>query len=388
MNQRESFVYIPEQEMESKRSASAVLDREPDAYRREMNPDGSVGIAQGDLGFRGLIPAALQAVRRLRGLPEGIKLKVKLGLSALLFGSLFLFGKIDLSKSAQAALNANPAFLSAAVLLFLSATILNAKRWQLLAGAVGLQKPLLPLIQYCFIGLFFNLFLPSTVGGDFSRCYYLSKGTGRYVNAFYSVLADRAIGIAVLFMFAAVGVMVGPGGGGLPWQLKAPIILGALTIFCVVPALPRLTRKILGPENFISRQMNNSVAQVYWEDKRLMGISMALSIIMQVIIVVCHILVGQSLGLSQIPLWYYFVFYPSVAVLGFITPSFNGIGIREWAYTYFLTMMGVDRAHALTYALMWLGMITFSSLVGGLVYMLGHFQFSKEEAERLQHEVA
>ncbi len=74
------------------------------------------------------------------------------------------------------------------------------------------------------------------------------------------------------------------------------------------------------------------------------------------------------------PLWYYFVFYPSVAVLGFVTPSFNGIGIREWAYTYFLLLVGVDRAYALTYALMWLGLTTFSSVFGGLVYILSHMQ--------------
>ena len=68
-------------------------------------------------------------------------------------------------------------------------------------------------------------------------------------------------------------------------------------------------------------------------------------------------------------------------MLGFVTPSFNGIGIREWAYTYFLTLTGVDKAHALTYAIMWLGLNTLSSLVGGLVYLLGHFKISNQEKE-------
>jgi uncharacterized membrane protein YbhN (UPF0104 family) len=111
--------------------------------------------------------------------------------------------------------------------------------------------------------------------------------------------------------------------------------------------------------------------------------AIGLSIVMQVVIVAVHMAIGLALGLHDIPLWYYFVFYPCVAVLGFVTPSFNGIGIREWAYTFFLTSRGVDGAHALAYAIMWLGLTTMASLVGGLVYILGHFKISKEEQEHM-----
>jgi len=145
-----------------------------------------------------------------------------------------------------------------------------------------------------------------------------------------------------------------------------------------------LTKKLLGEHNFITKKFNDSSAKVYWQDKNLIGVSLGLSVLMQVVVVAVHILIGYALGLTTIPLWYYFVFYPSVAVLGFITPSFNGIGIREWAYTYFLTMVGIDNSHALTYAIMWLSLTTLTSLFGGIVYVAGHFKISKEEAEKLQ----
>lgn len=312
------------------------------------------------------------------------KLRAKILVSVVLFASLFLFGKVDLHKTLDVALQADKGYLTIAIVLFLGSTFLNAHRWKLLAQAVGLERNLLKLVQYCFVGLFFNLFLPSTVGGDFSRCYYLSKGTNKYSNAFYSVLADRTVGIAVLFLFATVGLLFGPGGSGLPIQLKLPIFAGTFFIFTVVPFMPALTLKFLGKDNWIAKQFNNSCVQVYWQDKKLMGTTIALSIVMQVIIVAVHVAIGMSLGLNNIPLWYYFVFYPSVAVLGFVTPSFNGIGIREWAYTYFLTLQGVDNSHAIAYAIMLLFMTTLSSLVGGLVYLLGHFQISKEERELME----
>lgn len=313
------------------------------------------------------------------------KLRLKLLFSLVMFASLFIFGKVDLTKSMEVALKANAWFLSAAILLFLGSTVLNAQRWQLLAAAVGLNKPLIKLVQFCYVGLFFNLFLPSTVGGDFSRGYYLSKGTGMYKNAFYSVIADRTVGIAVLFLFATLGMLAGP-AEKLPLQMKVPILLGTLGIFVVVPVLPQLCRIVLGEHNWITRRFDNSALKVYWSDKKLIFLAMALSVVLQLVIVLCHIAIGFALGLTSIPIWYYFIFYPSVAVLGFVTPSFNGIGIREWAYTYFLTKVGVDNSYALTYAIMWLGLTTLSSLVGGLVYLAGHFQISKEEAETMQHE--
>ncbi len=339
----------------------------------EPAPDTLAGL---EMQFAGRSIAS--KIRQIK-ISKETKLRLKIGVSVVMFASLFLFGKVDLSKCVKVALTANRWYLSLAVLVFLSSTFLNAHRWQRLARAVGLEKSLLKLTQLCFVGLFFNLFLPSTVGGDVSRCYYLSKGTGKYMNAFYSVMADRTVGLAVLFLFATTGIILGPGGGSLPLQLKLPIIAGTLVVFGLVPFAPQLSKRILGENNFIARQINNSPASVYWSDRGLMVSAVILSILMQVVIVAVHVLVGMALGLHQIPLWYYFVFYPSVAVLGFVTPSFNGIGIREWAYSYFLMMTGVDRAHALTYAIMWLGLTTAASLVGGLVYLLGHFKISKEE---------
>lgn len=311
------------------------------------------------------------------------KTRFKICFSLLMIASLFLFGKVDLSKSWAAALTAHKGYMLGAILLFLVSPVMNAQRWQLLAGAVGLKKSLLKMTQYCYVGTFFNLFLPSTVGGDFSRCYYLSKGTGKYLHALTSVIVDRAMGLAVLLMFATFGLLLGPGGADIPMNLKLPIFLLTFGVFFVVPFMPQLSNRILGPANWFSRKLNESTARVFWQDRGLILTAFLLSILMQVLVVICHVGVGMALGID-LPLWYYFVFYPSVAVLGFVTPSINGIGIREWAYTYFLTFMGVENSTALAFAIIWLGMITLLSLLGGVVYTLGHFKISDEERAKLQ----
>ncbi len=332
----------------------------------------------GETGDKGSVSIPI-----LGKLTEKTKTRIKIGISLFLFASLFLFGKVDLSKSWAAALTAHKGYLAGSLILFLLVPILNAQRWQLLASAVGLKKSLLKMTQYCYVGTFFNLFLPSTVGGDFSRCYYLSKGTGKYLHALSSVLVDRAMGLAVLLMFATFGLLLGPGGQELPINLKLPIFILTFGVFCVVPFMPRLSTRVLGPSNWLSRKLNESTARVFWQDRGLILTAFLLSVIMQVLVVVCHVGIGMALGI-ELPLWYYFVFYPSVAVLGFVTPSINGIGIREWAYTYFLTFMGVENSTALTFAIIWLGLITLLSLVGGVVYTLGHFKISEEDRRKFQ----
>ncbi len=299
---------------------------------------------------------------------------LKLVISIALFASLFLFGKVDLSESMRACVGANKAYLAVGLVLFLLAVFVMAHRWQLLAQAVGLPRPFMKMVQLYYVGLFFNMFLPSTVGGDVTRCYYLTKGSNKHLHALTSVLVDRAMGLAMLLLFATAGITFGPGANGLPLQLKLPVFLLTLAMFCLIPFLPSISKRILGEHNWLSRKLNHGTATVFWQDKGLICMSLFLSLVSQVMFVMAHIGVGLALGLDKIPLWYYFVFFPSVAVLGFVTPSVNGIGVREWAYCYFLSLMGVDRSVGLAFALILFGLTTISSLVGGIVYMAGHFK--------------
>lgn len=320
-------------------------------------------------------------------LPSFVKNALKFLISMAMFASLFVFGKIDVAKAWEAALGANKGLLALSVVLTLLSVFLLAHRWSILAAGVGFHRPFMKMVQYCYVGMFLNSFLPSTIGGDFGRCYYLSKGTGRYLHALSSVVVDRALGLAVLLGFATLGILFGPGGSGLPMSLKVPIFIATFGVIIILPIMPKLSTRFLGEENWLSRKLNQSTASVYWHNKKLMGTALFLAIVFQVFCVCTHICVGLALGLGDtVPLWYYFVFYPSVAVLGFITPSVNGIGVREWAYTYFLTLSNVDRNTAVTYALIWLGLNTVLTVAGGIVYVFGHMQISAEDREKFKSE--
>ncbi len=301
---------------------------------------------------------------------------LKVVISLILFGGLFLFGNFDLKQSWQAAQKADKIYLFLVFLLCLSYRLVLAKRWQILAAVVGFHESYKRMLQWTFIGFFFNSFFPSTIGGDFSRCYYLSKNSPGnrsevYLNALSTLLMDRLIGIATILLFGIVGLLCSPTASALPLEIRLPIFFLAAAIFFVSPFLPQASKRMLGESNWLSKKLNQSTISEYWKSNTTMIRAFHLSIIVQILAMIAHVLIGLSLGISfeVVPLSYYFVLYSLVAVISFITPSVNGIGVREWSYTYLLAAVHVDRSIALTYSLVWLTLSTLCNLLGGLVYL-------------------
>ncbi|RLG43556.1 MAG: hypothetical protein DRN92_09285, partial [Thermoproteota archaeon] len=53
--------------------------------------------------------------------------------------------------------------------------------------------------------------------------------------------------------------------------------------------------------------------------------------------------------------------------------SINGMGVREGSYVYFLHLMGVETSRGLAFGLLGLLVVVASSLLGGMVYVLGDY---------------
>src|SRR6516225_8280959 len=109
----------------------------------------------------------------------------------------WLAGRMDWSQIGLAFRHLRVELWLAAVGLYALTQVASACRWQLLARPLGFRLPLLRAIGLYFVGMFFNLFLPTSVGGDVMRAWYLARSqdgaaaTGGRLAAALSVLADR-----------------------------------------------------------------------------------------------------------------------------------------------------------------------------------------------------
>jgi uncharacterized protein (TIRG00374 family) len=293
-----------------------------------------------------------------------LKLFLKIVISALFV--VFLFNNSDIKETLSFIAKSNPVIWIIGVLLYVLGQTVCAYKWKLLAGAADFKGNLKDYIDYYFTGMFFNLFLPTTVGGDIVKCYYLSKGDleKRKAAAIYSVLADRITGITALIWLAAVVIFL-PVSIIVPFAIKLFIFLISLSIIIFAPVFPALCGILKN-----NSRINNFLSDinVYWHSPLLITRALCWSAVFHLIIVVIHILIGYAIGI-KVPVLYYFIIYPMSSLAGFLPISFNGIGPREATYIYFLTLIGIKSSAALAFGIFWFGIVLMSSLIGGISYL-------------------
>jgi hypothetical protein len=81
-------------------------------------------------------------------------------------------------------------------------------------------------------------------------------------------------------------------------------------------------------------------------------------------------LLGRGLGLP-VPLAYYGVFVPLVALLTLLPVSVNGMGLRELGTVVLLAPVGVSTEKAVTLSVLTFAAFTAAGLCGGLFYLFG-----------------
>lgn len=98
----------------------------------------------------------------------------------------------------------NPWHLLTAFCFLSFSVVLCTARWYLLVKPQGLSLSFSKLLSLSMIGLFFNTFMPGSVGGDLIKAWYVAgQEPDRRTKAIFTVLVDRVLGLAVIIFYAA-----------------------------------------------------------------------------------------------------------------------------------------------------------------------------------------
>lgn len=304
-----------------------------------------------------------------------IKLLLRIGISIIFI--IILLKNANILEIIESIVKTDHKILVFGVLFYLAGQLISAYKWQLLANAAGFKNKLIEYLDYYFIGMFFNLFLPTTVGGDITKCYYLSKGDARCrkAPAIYSVLADRYTGVAVIVWMATIAMFC-PIGKVVPVGIKLIMALFSLIIIILTPFAPSFIMFFFKRKKWARTVLRD--IKVYFSSPELVFKAIYWSFLFHLLIIGIHITIGHAMGLN-IPIAYYFIIYPMSAIAGFLPVTFNGIGPREGTYIFFLSLIGIKSAAALAFGIYWFGIVLFSSLVGGLFYIKGKHTPPPEE---------
>jgi hypothetical protein len=253
--------------------------------------------------------------------------------------------------------------------------VLEAFRLQQILLVQGIRSPLPRLIRYCFIGMFFNNFFPTTVGGDVVKGYYLSRDSGSAVGPYVALFVVRIIGIICLVLVAATALIFGY--DLLPSKLPGVILLiillliAFLIIFFVWRRFAAKFLFILKPiKNKIIRRKVLEVYRIFHSHHRFptrVGLAALATFGIEFLTIALNYLIVQGLG-EHVPFANFLLLIPLIAVATVI-PSLNGLGVREGAYVYFFAdLIGLEKAGALSFIM--LVMVIFLGAIGGLVYLV------------------
>ncbi|MFO0845064.1 MAG: lysylphosphatidylglycerol synthase transmembrane domain-containing protein, partial [Gemmataceae bacterium] len=258
----------------------------------------------------------------------------------------------------------------AALAVYVLAQLASSLRWQLLARPLHFHLPYHRYLALYFVGMFFNLVLPTSVGGDVVRAWYLGAPTNRRKAAFVTVVAERGSGLGVLVVLACAAAPLVP--TELPrWMVVILVGLAVALVACnaALPFVHLLTRLPLVGRRFVR------VAEVTRTYIGLPGLLLAaagLSLLVQLASVTQFWLVATGLGLD-LPFGYLAVAVPLVTLLTLVPISISGMGLRELGLVVLLAPLGVTTAQAVTLSLLGFAVNVAASLAGAGVYLAGPY---------------
>ena len=303
---------------------------------------------------------------------------IKVAVTAALYAAVFY--TIDVGKLWDRLQTVRVGWVALGVLVYAGGQWLSAWRWWLLLRPVRLDVPYLRMVAFYFIGMFFNIFLPTIVGGDAVKALLLTRETGAPARSTMSVFMERNVGLFALLAIATAAAFVAPPvevKGFNLLQLTLLVFAGFVAANVVLANRPayRLVDYLvaLTPLARIrSRAASLYEAVVPYREARWRGVvaaATAQSFLFQAVVILVVFLNANALGL-RVPVSALAVFVPLISLAGMLPVSVNGLGIREALYLLLFGQIGVPADAAVSMALLYFAVTLAASLPGGVVYAL------------------
>ena len=254
---------------------------------------------------------------------------------------------------------------------------LSVSRWRILLSAQGISSKRSDLLGSFMISLFFNNFLPSTIGGDVFRAYESWRLGATKASAVAVVVVDRLLGLAALLVLAVIGLMAAnPFAGTIPFLPF--LVLGG---FCGVAAvgvflfhssfpwdfkIPEGQSKWMQLGRGLATKVSNGFSAFRGKLDTLTR-GFGLSLLLQGNVVLQYFVFAEALHYSVSFLGFLSII-PLALLVTLLPVSINGIGLRESVFVLFLSPWGIDKPEALALAWLAYGSYVIHGLFGGVVY--------------------
>ena len=274
-----------------------------------------------------------------------------------------------------------------AVVIQLANTLISVKRWQAILVNFQIFTRFKDLTRLAFVGGFFNLFLPSSIGGDFFKAFYLARLEKRGMpTTLTSTFMERSGGLCALLI---IGIVASSTSRlevqeiSLIWvflafslvYLLANVALfnrqlhASLTRFLHRFHLKNVEYKI----ELVSRGLTTLISN-YKALAIILGTSLVIQFLSVVLIWTC----ARALRIEA-PFTAFLVLVPLINLSIMVPLTINGLGLRESLYFLLFTQIGVDEEQAVALSLVQAIVVMVAVSPGGVFYSM-----HKRSAEDIQ----
>ncbi len=296
---------------------------------------------------------------------------------------VFLAYQMDLRKLLAILVSASPWLVLLGTLIHLLGVLLSVARWRTILVNFDIHIDYSPLAKITFIGFFFNLFLPSGIGGDFFRAYYLSKRKNRGMSTtLTTTLLERSGGLCALLVI------------GTLFAAFEDLRVEGVRLFHVFLVL--ITLYLLGNlmlfHGWIHRQISSFLKKRNLEhveakmelvynglnalrgNRRSILVALFLSLLIQFITVVVVWVAALAIEIDA-PFRIFMIFVPLINLSIMVPLTINGIGLRESLFYLLFSQIGLPVETSVSLSLVTFSIYLLTAIPGLIIYSL----YKKEE---------
>ncbi len=234
------------------------------------------------------------------------------------------------------------------LLIFFGIILIAVFRWKILLTNRGFKIGFARVFKYSVIGLLFNNVMPSTLGGDIIKGYYIHRDAGNMKKtAVFTIFADRAIGALAALIFIFFGAVylqkTVPQVRFLVWLLLAGFFFMFLFAVFLDEKFLLKTAFYKGlSDDHILRKIHSAVFFYKREGRSAFLTALFLSFFIQAAVISLNYFIMISLMKRPLPFFGFLCVIPVINVIQSIPVSFAGWGIGEAAYSVLFNLLGIS----------------------------------------------
>jgi uncharacterized membrane protein YbhN (UPF0104 family) len=294
-----------------------------------------------------------------------LKVIVSLGLITFLINQVDFKGIVNILKNVDIKM-----IIYALTLLTIQVFIVTT-RWQLVLKCQKIELNYKNTLQILWSGLFFNQAMPSSVGGDVIRGYYLKKQGMTLGRATLGVLMDRLFGMVGLVLLVLASLPLSFELVNNPIARIGVLLIASGISFTLL--LVFFTDKL--PGNFSHFRVIKGFYSLSQDGRHCISknynglIIIIISILVHLISVVAVMTMAIGLGINVE--WSGFLLIIPLVILMMVVPiSIAGWGVREGVMVVGFGYLGVAPEAALALSILYGLLMLVVALPGGVVWAL------------------